>query len=210
MTGPAEEEVQPKLSTPTIVQHDTDEIIELETLHYDKSEGIDKVKPCIDEKKLEGMSTVVEEPDQPDTEDNVSIVKDEQTDHQSEGSSMQSVITNYMTGKGILTSESGTKLGDDVDEQKTEESHWVENYRNRDAGKISAEEAADSKQFTDVEIPNSKIAGVPEDKAPQTSQKAPPIQNEAVDKISHKEIQQGKEVPTPQYEFHAKRDISEV
>ncbi|RDX85974.1 hypothetical protein CR513_32745, partial [Mucuna pruriens] len=195
MTGPAEKEVQPKLPTPAIVQCDTNEIIQQETLQGDESEGIDKVKTCIAENKLEGMSTVVEEPDQPETKDNDSVVKEEQADRQSEGSSMQSVIINYRTEEGILTLESSTKLSDDVAAQKTEESHKVENFENRDASKVSEDEEADAKQFTDVEIQNSETEAM--------------VKKEAVDESSQDEIQQ-EEVQTPQYEFDAKRDIHEV
>ncbi|RDX85987.1 hypothetical protein CR513_32761, partial [Mucuna pruriens] len=208
MTGPAEEEDQPKLPSTAIVQHDTDEIIWRQTfqptLHDDESEGVDKAKTCIAENKSEGMSNAVEETDQPENKENNNIVK-EQADHPSEGSSIQNAITDYIKQEGNLTSESSTKLSDDVDEQKTEESHGVENFENKDASKISA----DAKQFTDVEIQNSETEGVPQDKALQTLQNAPPVQNEAV-KSSQEEIQQREEVQTPQYEFDAKRDISEV
>ncbi|RDX85984.1 hypothetical protein CR513_32756, partial [Mucuna pruriens] len=213
MTGPAEEEVQPKLPTPAIVQRDINEIIQQEPLHDDESEGIDKAKTCIAENKLEGMSTVVEvcsseEPDQPETKDNDGIAKEEQADHQSEGSNMQSVITNYRTEDRILTSESSTKLSDDVDERKTEESHEIENFENRDASKISAAEATDAKQFTDVEIQNSKIEGVLKDKAPQILHHAALVEDEAIDESSHEEIQKG-EVQTPQHELDAKTEIAE-
>ncbi|RDX85969.1 hypothetical protein CR513_32740, partial [Mucuna pruriens] len=208
MTGLAEEEIQPKLPTPAIVQRDTDEIKQQHTLHDDELEGIDKAKTCIACNRLEGMSTVLEEPDQPDTEDNVGIVKEEQAHNNSEGSSKQSVITNYITEEGILTSESSTELSDDVAEQKTKESRGLKNFKNRDASNLSADEATDAKQFTDVEIQNSETEGVPEDKVPQTLHNAPMVKNEAVDESSKDDIQQ-EEVQTPHYEFHVKRDIHE-
>ena len=60
MIGLTEEEVQPNLPTPAIVQCDPDQIIQQQTLHNDESEAIDNAKRFIPKNKLERMSIVVE------------------------------------------------------------------------------------------------------------------------------------------------------
>ena len=90
-----------------------------------------------------------------------SSIQAEKADHQSEESSLQSVITNYITAEGPVTSQSITKLSDDADndEQKTVESCSANNLQNKDAREIIAEEATDAKQSTDVDIPKSETKG---------------------------------------------------
>lgn len=100
-----------------------------------------------------------QESDQPETKANAGIVKEEQADNQSQVSSMQSVITNYITAEGHLASESNTKLNYDVNEQKIVDSQSEENLENKDASKITTEEATDAKQLTDVEIQKLETDG---------------------------------------------------
>lgn len=102
-----------------------------------------------------------QEPEQPETKDNIGIVKEEPASHQSEESSVQSINTNCITAEGHLTLESSTKLTDNVDpnEQKTVESCSVENLYNQDATEIAAEEATDAKQSTDVETTQLETEG---------------------------------------------------
>lgn len=95
-----------------------------------------------------------QESDQPETKANAGIVKEEQADNQSQVSSMQSVITNYITAEGHLASESSTKLSF-MNEQKTVDAS-VENLEIKDASEITAEEATDAKQLTDEEIQKSE------------------------------------------------------
>ncbi|RDX85976.1 hypothetical protein CR513_32747, partial [Mucuna pruriens] len=206
--GLPEEEVQQKLLTPAIDQGGTVQILQQQTLLHD-DESINNAKTYTPDNELRRMSTVVQVPDQPDTEHNVSIVKDETADHQIEGSSTQSVITNYITEEELLRSECSSKVSDDVDEQKTEESHGVKNLENKDASKIPADEATDDKQLTDMEIQKSETEGVTEDKALQTLHNTATVEIKAVDESSQEEIQQEKVVQTPQHECDAKRDISE-
>ena len=91
---------------------------------------------------------------EPETNANVGIVKEEQSDNQSQGSSMQNMIANYITAEGHLASESSTKLSF-MNEQKTVDAS-VENLEIKDASEITAEEATDAKQLTDEEIQKSE------------------------------------------------------
>ena len=95
-----------------------------------------------------------QESDQPETKANAGIVKEEQADNQSQVSSMQSVITNYITAEGHLASESSTKLSF-MNEQKTVDAS-VENLEIKDASEITAEDATDAKQLTDEEKQKSE------------------------------------------------------
>ncbi|XP_020236707.1 uncharacterized protein LOC109816216 isoform X4 [Cajanus cajan] len=207
-------EVQPKLPTPAIAQGDTDQILHQQTLQDDESEAIDNAKSCISENKLQRMCIVIEDPDQPEAMANISTVKEEQADHQSEASSMQSAITNYINAE-LVTSQSNTKLCYNVDEQKTVDAHTVSNLEIKDANNITAEEATDAIQLTEVDIQKSKIESVHEDTAPKTLSNAASIDNEAVDEHSQEEIPLEaefavthiKELKTPAYEFNAKKDI---
>ena len=101
-----------------------------------------------------------QEPEQPETKD-IGIVKEEQANHQSQESSMQTVITSYTTAEGHVTSESTTKLTDDVNiyEQKTINARSIEDLENRDASEITAEQVRHTKQSTDGEIPKSETKG---------------------------------------------------
>nr|KYP45455.1 hypothetical protein KK1_033026 [Cajanus cajan] len=174
-------EVQPKLPTPAIAQGDTDQILHQQTLQDDESEAIDNAKSCISENKLQRMCIVIEDPDQPEAMANISTVKEEQADHQSEASSMQSAITNYINAE-LVTSQSNTKLCYNVDEQKTVDAHTVSNLEIKDANNITAEEATDAIQLTEVDIQKSKIESVPEDKALQTLLSTASASIEEVDK----------------------------
>lgn len=74
---------------------------------------------------------------------------------------MQTVITSYTTAEGHVTSESTTKLTDDVNiyEQKTINARSIEDLENRDASEITAEQVRHTKQSTDGEIPKSETKG---------------------------------------------------
>lgn len=96
---------------------------------------------------------------EPETNANVGIVKEEQSDNRSQGSSMQNMIANYITAEGHLASESNTKLNYDVNEQKLVDSQSEQNLENKDASKITTEEATDAKQLTDVEIQKLETDG---------------------------------------------------
>ncbi|XP_020236230.1 uncharacterized protein LOC109815830 [Cajanus cajan] len=113
-----EEEVQPKLHNPAIVEDDTEQILQKQTLQDNESEAVDTADNDIPKIIIDKMSTVVEEPNKPETKPNVGIVKEEQADNQSEGSSMQSVTTNFAASEGHVTSKSSTKLSYDVDEHQ--------------------------------------------------------------------------------------------
>lgn len=87
-------------------------------------------------------------------------MKEEQADNQSEESSVQSFITNYIIVERHTTSESNKELSDDVnpDGQKKVESHLVEFLEIKDASEIRAK-GIHSKQLTDVEIQKSETEG---------------------------------------------------
>ncbi|XP_006599097.2 microtubule-associated protein futsch isoform X4 [Glycine soja] len=204
------EEVKTTLPTPAFVQVDTDQISQQQSLHNDESKAIVNGKGCIPEIEHDREYTVAEEPEQPETKDNVSIAQEEKADHQSEESSLQSVITNYITAEGPVTSQSITKLSDDADndEQKTVESCSANNLQNKDAREIIAEEATDAKQSTDVDIPKSETKDMPEDKALQTIPNTTSVGNEAIDDSSQEERQPeaeftekfNKELQAPHYD----------
>jgi len=101
-----------------------------------------------------------QEPEQPETKTNTGIPIEEEADHQSEESSVESLITNYITAEGHVISESSTKLRDDVNvnQQKSVESGLVEFLENKDAGHIRVE-GTYSKQLTDAEIQSSETEG---------------------------------------------------
>lgn len=86
---------------------------------------------------------------------NVSTVKEEQADPQWEASSMHSAISKYINAEILLTSESSAKLCYDVDEQKTVDSHSVDNLESKGASNITSEKATDAKQLTDADIQKS-------------------------------------------------------
>ncbi|KAL2965535.1 hypothetical protein AAZX31_16G066700 [Glycine max] len=212
--GPQEEEVHSKLPAVT-VQGESDQNLQQQTLDDDESEAINNAKRCIPEKELDRMSTVVEEPE---TNANVGIVKEEQSDNQSQGSSMQNMIANYITAEGHLASESNTKLNYDVNEQKIVDSQSEENLENKDASKITTEEATDAKQLTDVEIQKLETDGVPENNAMQTLPNIALVRVEEVHDSKQEEIQRDaefsvtftKKMQTTQYEFDAKNGIPEA
>ncbi|KAK7395724.1 hypothetical protein VNO78_16291 [Psophocarpus tetragonolobus] len=221
--GLIEDEIWEILSTPEIVQVDTEQIIQ-QTLYKDESEATDDVQSCIAKTELDRMITVVEEPDQPKTKVNVVIVEEEQADNQSQGSSIQSVITNCIVPEGRRASESSTKISYDMNEQKTVEDLEIkdaskiteEDLEIKDASKITAEEVTNDKELSNVEIEKSETEGVPEDNVLQTLANAALVRNETVDESHKKEIQSVEEfeetytkVQTPQYEFNAKEDILE-
>lgn len=87
-------------------------------------------------------------------------MKEEQADHQSEESSVQSFITNYPIVEKHMTSESNKELSDDVDlnGHKKVESHLVECLEIKDASEIRAKGIL-SNQLTDVEIQKSETKG---------------------------------------------------
>ncbi|CAJ1783799.1 unnamed protein product [Sphenostylis stenocarpa] len=198
-----EEEVQPRLPVPSIVQHDTDQIIKQQPLNKDVPEVIDNAKSSMEEKELDIISRVIEtskifnqESVQHETKDNVSIVK-EQADQQSEEISMRSVIKNYII-------ESSTNLIDDVPE-----SHLIKTLEKK------AEEATDDKESTIVEIPKSEIEGESEDKALQTLPSAELVGNEAVDVSCEEDVKPEADLTvthteqTLQHEFDTKNEIPE-
>lgn len=205
MTGPPEEEVQPRLPTPDIVQQKTDQIIKQQSLNEDQPDVIDNAKSCIAENELDRVSTVIEEPVQLETKDNISIVK-EQADQQSEETSMQSVTTNYII-EGHVISESTTKLTDDV-----HESHSIKNLERKDANEIR-EEATDVKQS----IRKTEAKGISEDKALQTLFSAELVGSKTVEERCQEDIKPeaqlavtyANEEQTPQHEFDTKKEIPE-
>jgi len=87
-------------------------------------------------------------------------VKEEQADHQSEESSVQSFITNYLIVERHMTSESNKESSDDVDldGHKKEESHLVEFLQIKDASEIRAK-GIHTNQLTDIEIQKSETEG---------------------------------------------------
>lgn len=87
-------------------------------------------------------------------------MKEGQADHQSEESSVQSFITNYIIVERHTTSESNKELSDDVDldGQKKVESQLEEFLEIKDASEIRAK-GIHSKQPTDVEIQKSETEG---------------------------------------------------
>ncbi|KAK8466725.1 hypothetical protein PHAVU_008G154713 [Phaseolus vulgaris] len=203
--SPPEEEVQPRLPTPDIVQQKTDQIIKQQSLNEDQPDVIDNAKSCIAENELDRVSTVIEEPVQLETKDNISIVK-EQADQQSEETSMQSVTTNYII-EGHVISESTTKLTDDV-----HESHSIKNLERKDANEIR-EEATDVKQS----IRKTEAKGISEDKALQTLFSAELVGSKTVEERCQEDIKPeaqlavtyANEEQTPQHEFDTKKEIPE-
>ncbi|CAJ1783758.1 unnamed protein product [Sphenostylis stenocarpa] len=189
-----EEDVKTTFPTPNLVQGDSDQL-----------------KSCTYE--LDGKSTIVEEPE---TEDNVNIVKQEQVNNQSEKSSIQRDNTNNITAEGLVTSETNRKSSDDVHthEQETVESCSGENLQNKNA--IRVEQATEAKQSTYVEILESETQGEPEDKAWHTISKASSIGSEGLDESSRKERQIeaeftenfNKDVQTPQCDTNVTAEIN--
>ncbi|XP_047177641.1 golgin subfamily B member 1-like isoform X5 [Vigna umbellata] len=214
----AEEEIQHTLPTPTSVQEDIDQMSQQQTLHDDEIEVINNAKSCMTEIELDRKSIVVEESKQPETKANADLVKEEQADHQSEESSVQSFITNYIIVERHTTSESNKELSDDVDldGQKKVESHLEEFLEIKDASEIRAK-GIHSKQLTDVEIQKSETEGVAEDKGMQTMSSTS-VKNYAFDECCQEEIQPReeyaethiKEVKMPHYEFNMQKHIPEV
>ncbi|KAK7395723.1 hypothetical protein VNO78_16290 [Psophocarpus tetragonolobus] len=182
----------------------------VQTLHNDELEGIiDNAKLGKPEIELDGKSTFVEDHEKPETMENDSKVKEEQAYCQSEESSMSTVIINYVTTEGCFTSESSTKLSDDikVNEQKIVDSHLVENLETKNASEITADEATDAIQSTDMEIPKSETEVLSEDKALQSIPNTWSVENELVDESTQEERQPeaefkekiNKEMHTPKY-----------
>ncbi|KAK7293422.1 hypothetical protein RJT34_16287 [Clitoria ternatea] len=145
------DEFQSALPTSTIIEGDSRQIIQ-QTFNNDESTVIDKEKTrCIQENEVERLSNVVQSSDQPETMANVNEVKEHQADHQSEVSNMQTEITNYINAEGIVTTERGKKPTHNADEQESSvHSHCM------DGNKVTAEEATDTEQLTDVEIQKSE------------------------------------------------------
>ncbi|KAK7339569.1 hypothetical protein VNO77_20246 [Canavalia gladiata] len=217
MTGLPENELQSTLPTSAIIQHDDKQILQQQTIQDDKSIVIDSDKSCRQESELEKISNV-EAFDQTETMAKVGIIKEEQADYQSEASStLQSVITKYNNAEGIIKSETSTKSSYDADEQaKIVESHSVENLESKDESKITAQEATDTKQLTDVKIQKSETESVHEDKSLQTLLTL--VGNEAAEETSQEEIYTkmgsavscSKEGQTPENDFEANKDIPKV
>ncbi|XP_027927968.1 titin isoform X22 [Vigna unguiculata] len=214
-----EEEIQHTLPTPTSVQDNIDQMSQLQTLHDDEIEVIDNAKSCMPEIELDRKSIVVKESKQQETKANVDLVKEEQADNQSEESSVQSFITNYIIVERHTTSESNKELSDDVnpDGQKKVESHLVEFLEIKDASEIRAK-GIHSKQLTDVEIQKSETEGMAEDRGMQTMSSTTSVKNDAFNECCQEEIQPReeyaethiKEVNMPHYEFYMQKHIPEA
>jgi len=98
---------------------------------------------------------------EPETKDNVNIVKQEHADNQSEKSSIQGVTTTYnITEEGLVKSESNREISEvHIDEQDAVKSCSRENLHNKNACEIRVEKASEAKQSTYVEIQESETQG---------------------------------------------------
>ncbi|XP_014524009.1 titin homolog isoform X6 [Vigna radiata var. radiata] len=214
-----EKEIQHTFPTPTSVQEDIDQMSQQQTLHDDEIEVINNAKSCMTEIELHRKSIVVKESKQPETKANADLVKEGQADHQSEESSVQSFITNYIIVERHTTSESNKELSDDVDldGQKKVESQLEEFLEIKDVSEIRAK-GIHSKQPTDVEIQKSETEGVAEDKGMQTMSSTTSVKNYAFNECCQEEIQPReeyaekhiKEVKMPHYEFNTQKHIPEA
>ncbi|XP_027352145.1 pericentrin-like [Abrus precatorius] len=127
-----------------------------QNVQEEESATTDDHMDCRLDNDLEKAANAVEATDQPETVMKVDV-ENEQIDHQSETSSMESLITEHIHGDGKMGLESRTKSSYDVDElEKILESQLVNNS----------------------EIPK----GMPEDRAPQTLSNTTSVSVEAVDK----------------------------
>ncbi|KAH1193936.1 hypothetical protein GmHk_19G054852 [Glycine max] len=125
---------------------------------------------------------------------------------------MQSAISKYINAEILLTSESSAKLCYDVDEQKTVDSHSVDNLESKGASNITSEKATDAKQLTDADIQKSETKNKALQILPRTTSVCIEEVVKNIQEI-HTEaelaVTDTKERQISENEFEAKKEVSE-
>ena len=94
--------------------------------------------------------------DLPKTNGQVGAETEEEADHQYKVPELETLTTKHTNSEGIVTMEGTTKASYDVEQEKTLESHSVDNSDSKDGVKTLPEQAIYIKEATYVESPKSE------------------------------------------------------